>query len=76
LEFARIEHSTVGTKERAVEIPAIPQRKYADQGETGESYVMTESTIRKHTTFQSTVTIKRGAGMTAIFYPEIIFSLG
>jgi hypothetical protein len=72
LEFARIERSTVETKETTVEIPAIPQRKYNDQG---ESYVISESTIRKHTALQSTVTIKRGAGMTVcdFFYAESFF---
>ncbi|KAF8804950.1 hypothetical protein BYT27DRAFT_7169707 [Phlegmacium glaucopus] len=59
LEFARIEGSTL--RERTVEGPAIPQKKYADQG---GSYTTTESAIRTHTTFQSTVTIKKGAGMT------------
>jgi serine/threonine protein kinase len=61
LEFARFEKSTVETKERTVERPVIPQKKYADRG---ESYTTTDSAISKHTTFQSVVTIKRGAGIT------------
>ncbi|KAF8804942.1 hypothetical protein BYT27DRAFT_7142933 [Phlegmacium glaucopus] len=61
LDFARIERSTVETAERTVEGPAIPQKKYADQR---GSYTTTEFAISKHTTFQSTVTIKRGAGIT------------
>jgi hypothetical protein len=60
LEFACIEGSTIETKERTVERPAIPQKKYADR--RGESFTTTESAIREHTTLRSTITIKRGSG--------------
>jgi hypothetical protein len=50
LEFARIEGSTIETKERTAERHAIPQKRYADRG---ESYTMTtEAAIREHTALQ------------------------
>ncbi|KAF8804954.1 hypothetical protein BYT27DRAFT_7258710 [Phlegmacium glaucopus] len=61
LDFARIEGSTVETADRTVERAAIPQERYTDRG---GSYATTEFAIFKQTTFQSTATIKRGAGMT------------
>ncbi|KIL53879.1 hypothetical protein M378DRAFT_201229, partial [Amanita muscaria Koide BX008] len=61
LEFARIASSTL-SKPRVIVTSVIgPQNRYDDRGRVVSK---TEPTTRTHTTFESTVTVKRGAGMT------------
>ena len=73
LEFARIESPTLLKPQRTVAINVGTQNKYDDQGHV---HSRTEPTTRTHTTFESTVTVKRGAGMTvSYFYAEAFLSL-
>jgi hypothetical protein len=61
MEFARIASSTL-SKPRVTITRAIgPQNRDDDQG---HMLSRTQPTTRTHTTFESTVTVKRGAGMT------------
>ncbi|KDR72581.1 hypothetical protein GALMADRAFT_1343166 [Galerina marginata CBS 339.88] len=61
LEFARVKSPNMRTREVRVRSDISPQPKY---NERGQIYAMTEPTTREYTKFESTVTLKRGAGMT------------
>jgi hypothetical protein len=74
LGFARIEIEslTPSKPQRTVTINVGAQNKYDDQGHV---HSRSEPTTRTHTTFQSTVTVKRGAGITvSYFYAEAFLS--
>lgn len=66
LEFARleVESATVSKPQRTVTINVGAQNKYDDQGHVRSR---TEPTTRTHINLQSTVTVKRGAGMTVSY---------
>ena len=64
LEFARLENPTVSKPQRTVTINVGAQKKYDDRGHV---HSRTEPTTRTHTHFQSTVTVKRGAGTTVSY---------
>ena len=61
LEFARMESPTLSMPQRTATIDIGPQNKYDDRGHV---HSRTEPMTHTHTTFQKTVTVKRGAGMT------------
>ena len=61
LEFARVASSTITTRRVTVKSTVGPQNKYNDRG---RFLSVTEPTTRTHTTFESTLTVKRGAEMT------------
>ena len=61
LEFACIEASTLSNPRVIVKNNIGPQNNYDDRGRV---LYRTEPTTRTHTTFESTITVKRGAGMT------------
>jgi len=61
LEFARLENPTVSKPQRTATINVGAPNKYDDRG---HAHCRTEPTTRTHIHFQSTVTVKRGAGMT------------
>ena len=60
LEFARVASSTISNT-------IGPQNKYNDRG---RFLSVTEPTTRTDTTFESTVTVKRGAGMTVNYFDK------
>jgi len=64
LEFARLESATIPKPQRTVTINVGAQNKYDDWGHVCSR---TEPTTRTHINFQSTVTVKRGAGMTVSY---------
>lgn len=61
LEFARVESSTLKKGEVTRTTVISPQNRYNDQGRL---ISRTQATTRTHVTFESIVTVKRGAGMT------------
>ncbi|KAF8966884.1 hypothetical protein BDZ97DRAFT_2057176 [Flammula alnicola] len=61
LEFARIDGSTLSKRKVEVTSTISPQNKYNDQGSV---LSITETATRTHTAFESTASVKRGAGMT------------
>jgi hypothetical protein len=63
LKFARIASSSITS--------IGPQNRYDDRGRL---LSVTEPTTRAHTTFESTVTFKRGAGMTVNYFDKDFFS--
>ena len=70
LEFARIAGSTL-SKPRVTVTSAIgPQNRYDDRGHV---LSRAQPTTRTHTTFESTVTVKRGAGMTVNYLNKNYF---
>lgn len=71
LEFARLESPTVSMPQRTVTINVGAQNKYDDRGHV---HSRTEPTTRTHIHFQSTVTVKRGAGMTVSYLDAEAFS--
>jgi len=60
LEFARIQASTIQKREVVEEISFNPPSPHS----TGGYKIPTEATQRKHTIFESTVKVERGAGMS------------
>jgi hypothetical protein len=64
LEFARLDSPTVSLPQRTVTINVGAQSKYNDRG---HAHSRTQPTTRTHIHFQSTVTVKRGAGMTVSY---------
>jgi hypothetical protein len=70
LEFARIESPTLLKPQRTVTINVGAQNICNDRGYV---HSRTEPTTRTHTTFQSTVTVKRGAGMTVSYFDVNLF---
>ena len=70
LEFARIEASTLSKPRVIVKSNIGPQNNYDDQGRV---LSRTEPTTRTHTMFESTVTVKRGAGMTVSYLKSKAF---
>jgi len=61
LEFARLASSTLSKLRVTVTSAIGPQNRYDDRGHL---LSRTQPTTPTHTTFESTVTVKRGAGMT------------
>ena len=66
LEFARVASSTITTRV-TVKSTVGPQNKYNDRG---RFLSVTEPTTRTHTIFESTVTVKRGAGKTVNYFDK------
>ena len=66
LEFARVASSTITTRVTVISTVG-PQNKYNDRG---RFLSVTEPTTRTDTTFESTVTVKRGAGMTVSYFDK------
>jgi serine/threonine protein kinase len=70
LEFARIASSTI-SKPRVTTTSTIgPQNRYNDRGRLLST---TQPTTRTHTTFETTVTVERGAGMTVNYFDKESF---
>ena len=70
LEFARIEASALSKPLVIVKSNIGPQNNYDDRGRV---LSRTEPTTRTHTTFESTVTVKRCAGMTVSYLKSEAF---
>ena len=70
LEFARIEASTLSKPRVIVKSNIGPQNNYDDRGRV---LSRTEPTNRTHTTFESTVTVNRGSGMTVSYLKSEAF---
>jgi len=71
LEFARIENPTFSKPQVTVTRNIGPQNKYDDRLHV---VARTQPTTRTHTTFESMVTGKRGAGMTVSYLDAESFS--
>jgi hypothetical protein len=70
LEFARIASSTLSKPQVTVTSAIGPQNRYDDRGHV---FSRTQPTTHTHPTFESTVTVKRGAGMTVNYFDKSSF---